>query len=268
METFDLEQALGDTSIPDDATLTFNGKNITFANLRGLTRKQQTALQAKIDAAAAKEREVSTQQETLIRLTQEAQQIHDRLQQQETTRPAPAAAAGDDAWDSDPFYKPVRERTSKLEKRLDEIADSTKKLTEAMTRSIQTWADDRWEREYDSISVPKGKERPKREDLLKYATDNRLVDRHGMPSVRAAWDKMTAADRQKEIEDAAYERGRQEGEQRARIAAMPQPATMSPGNGRFSGAQAPLESFDDLTAKALADPELRAVIAGTNLGVS
>lgn len=265
-ETFDLEAALTDTGIPDDAQLTFNGKTVTFGNLRGLSKRQQTALQTKIDAASRKEQEVSTQQQQLLRLTQEAQQIHERLQTQEANRPT-VAAADDDAYDTDPFYKPIRERSSKLEKRLDEISGQQKQLMDSLKTSITTWAEDRWDREYDGISFPKGKDKPKRDELIDFATKNRLVDRHGMPSVRKAWDTMHAGDRQKEVEDAAYARGQKDGEERARIASMPQPTTISPGGGKANGGAA-LSDLDDLTRAALADPELRQIIANTNLGVS
>lgn len=263
---FDLEEALANQEIPDDATLTFKDKTISFGDLRGLSRKQQAALQTKIEAAAAKEQQVTQQQEQLLRLTQEAQQIHERLQAQESARPQPRGN-DEEAWDSDPFYKPVREKTSKLEKRLEEMLAAQQKLQASLTQAATTWAEDRWDNEYNQIAAPKGKQKPKRDELLDFAVKNKIVDRHGMPTVRGAWEKMTEADRQKEIETTAYERGLQEGEQRARIASMPRPTTLSP-NGGAKPNGAPLSDFDDLTARAMDDPELRAIIAGTNLNMS
>jgi hypothetical protein len=46
---------------------------------------------------------------------------------------------------------------------------------------------------------------------LKFANENKLVDRHGLPSLRNAWDKMSEADRLEDLRKEAMEKGRERG---------------------------------------------------------
>lgn len=253
---------------PDTLGIAIGGTEVPLGSLRAVAKQQSDAAEATLKAAEAARKEAEAQRNEFNRLTQQAQQIYDSNKQTAeeiaAAKAAAAAAAGGkgDEWD-DPIWEPVRKRLSPVLEQLKTAEESRKKLENMLARSAEVFAYDRWERQFQGYQgKPEGKTL---DDVVKFAADNKIVDRFGLPSVTAALDQMTAADRQKLVEDAAYKRGMEEGQRLGRISTMPRPMTVGPTNPQGSK---PLEDFDQLTERALADPELATLIAGTNMGVS
>jgi hypothetical protein len=268
------EEILADTkTYPDTLAISFNGVEIPLGSLRAVAKSKQDAAESERKAAEAARTAAEAQRAEFNRLTDEAREVYENLNSTNASAAAAAAAAApvvEDEFDKDPVWNPVRKRLGSLAEEQKKFAEATKKVEEAnkrlenmLARSAEVFAYDRWERQYSGYQhKPDGKSL---DDVVKYATDNRIVDRFGLPSVEKALDQMTAADRQKAVEDSAFKRGMEEGQRLGRISTMPRPMTVGPTNPAGSK---PLEDFDQLTERALSDPELATLIAGTNLSVS
>ncbi len=125
------------------------------------------------------------------------------------------------------------------------------------------WQEDRWDAQYNRIDFGKRDKKPTRDELIAFAKENNLLDRHKLPSIQAAWDKFSEADRLEETRKAEFERGRVAGQQEALVNRIPQPGIPGPG---ISGGPAPRvapggDVLGDLYAEASKDPELRELMA-------
>ena len=147
--------------------------------------------------------------------------------------------------------------------------ETIEKLNNTAINMATVWSEDRWDSEYEQIvhSTPAEKRAaiPSRKDLLEYATKENIKDRHNLPSIRKAWEKKTESERLTESNEAARQRGIEEGKQQAFAARIPRPSTVQTGQG---GGPAQFDDWNKLTDAALADPEIARIIQGSGIGVS
>lgn len=258
----DIKKFLDQTKDAPDATeITIGDAKVPLGSLRALNSTERQQLADRLKAVEAKETELSRRQESVVDLAKKAQAAYDAAEEARRTAGTRPAAPGEDPLD-DPWLKPVK---SEFSKRDSEIAELKTKLETALKTVTQISAiglDDRWDREYAGIDQGKREKKLGREELLKFATDNRLVDRHGIPSIGAAWNKMSEGDRQAEIAEKARNEGIEEGKRLAMAARVTPPGASGPGWGPPPGKDGKPAPGDlgDLAGEALKDPELRGLI--------
>ena len=190
-------------------------------------------------------------------LATRAQQVYETAQA--AIKKAGEAAPGTDPF-ADPWLAPVKKELDTRDKSMTEMQAHLKNLATIVANAAQIFSEDRWDREYSAIDFGKREKKPTREEILKFATDNKIFDRHGMPSVRAAWEKMSEADRLEDLRKSEFEKGREAGRMDALAARVPPPGV--PGAG--APATGPLKpnpgELGDLYQEAIKDPELRALM--------
>jgi hypothetical protein len=172
-------------------------------------------------------------------------------------------------FESDPWYAPVRERTTNLEKLITDLKGQIEKQQQIMQGAVATFMDDRWQNEYDAVSerIQKSKsikdwDLPK---LRQYAVDNKTFDKRGLPSIREAVNKLTEQEQKEATAQEAYERGLREGELKARMGVQPRPASAS---AAVSGSEKVPASLDEALnpASIAEDRELSEMLS--QLGVA
>jgi hypothetical protein len=248
---------------PDTVMVTIGETQIPLGSLRQLNSTERTQLADRLKAVETQEGELKTRQQKIVELATKAQAAYDAAEE------ARKAAAGnnnrgtpsnEDPFE-DPWLKPVK---TALEARDAQIKKLTDQLTQTLTtvgQAATIFAEDRWDREYNSIDFGKRDKKPTRQELIDFAIKENLTDRHKMPSVVAAWNKMSEADRLEEIKKQAREEGIEQGRQQALASRVPPPGVSGPGQ-----APVPLKvdpnkgDLGDLYGEAIKDPELRALL--------
>jgi len=258
-----IKKFLEDTkNYPDTVMVTIGETQIPLSSLRALNSTERTQLADRLKAVETQEGELKTRQQKIVELATKAQAAYDAA---EEARKAAAAAprGGSPSEDpfSDPWLAPVK---TALETRDAQIKKLTDQLTQTLTtvgQAATIFAEDRWDREYNSIDFGKRDKKPTRQELIDFAIKENLTDRHKMPSVVAAWNKMSEADRLEEIKKQAREEGIEQGRQQALASRVPPPGVSGPGQ-----APVPLKvdpnkgDLGDLYGDAIKDPELRALL--------
>jgi hypothetical protein len=160
----------------------------------------------------------------------------------------------------DEYLGPHLERVSALETALKDTQTQLKTALSNQMDMASRYMTKDWETAMKEI----GKNLPEGVDekyLLKYAVDNGIKDRAGLPDIRRAYETVTEpARRKKEIED-AEERGRQK-ERESRLAGkLGKPATMRiPPRGKATGKE--FADMDEAIAEGAAhDPEILNIFA-------
>jgi hypothetical protein len=258
-----ITQLLADAQgYPDNTPITIGDKQIPLGSFRQLNASERTALSDRLKGVEAKETELNTRQQNIVDLAQKAQQAYAAAEEARKTATTRQPEPGADPF-ADPWLAPVKTEFSKRDKELEEIKGIAKNLQATITQAATVWAQDRWDREYDGLNFGKRDKKPTRDEILKFAQENKLVDRHGMPSIREAWNKMSEADRMEEARKEAIEKGREEGRMEAMAARVTPPGVSGIGQGpaaqpRKIGPET--DVLGDLYGDAIKDPELRAMI--------
>lgn len=117
----------------------------------------------------------------------------------------------------DPLLRPVLDRLQRLESTdMKAIKDELKRTQQALGIALKVNMEEHYERVFNSYEFPKldekkakelGFKKPKLEDVLKYATDNGMKDKHGRLNVSRALDELVSPVRQKLAIAEAEERG-------------------------------------------------------------
>jgi hypothetical protein len=257
-----LPEILKDTTkYADDLMVDFAGEKVPLGSLRQFSAGELTAIAKRQQEADRNFAEAAKARETAMDLSTKAQQLYDSLQS--SKQQAPPANTGDDPWETDPIYAPVRTRSKAQEATIDELKKTLKSLQQTQEQIALIGGYDRWERQFNSFPADRRPKDKSLDDVIKYAAENKLVDRFGVPSVSMALDKLTEADRLDDIRAKARKEGADEAEARLRASTMPRPNFNPPPNaGKRTEV---LDDLDHLTDKVLEDPELRQMVAGLNL---
>jgi hypothetical protein len=215
-------------------------------------------------ALDTREADINTRQQNVVDLAQKAQQAFAAAEEARVKLAANPPNPGADPF-ADPWLAPVKERFSATEKRYEAIENQSKQVAAALTNAIKFYMNREQGREYESINFGKREKKPTRDELRKYAEDNKIIDSDGIPSLRLAWDKMTENERMEEMRQAAIEKGREEGRMEAMAARVTPPGVSGVGQGpapRVKISDPNGDVLGDLYADALKDPELRPLIEG------
>lgn len=263
-----LKQVLDDAkTYPDTLEFTVGNDKVTLAELR-------TARAQMEDELKRKTKETADEYAKVTDLAAKAATIKMDLEKQ--LADASKAGSGnkskqDDDDFSDAFWNPVRKAyDSKLqafEESMKKYDDTIKKLAGAMERATTIWVEDRWRSQFDRLAPRLAKvEKHKNmtfEEVRDFAAKERILDAHGLPSVEKAILQLTR-DAEKEIDvQEAFERGKREGEMRARLGASGRPTSASGPKkpDKSHVAEKGLEGLGDDVAE---DKELSEMLA--NLG--
>jgi len=252
--------------LPDNTQVTIGDQQVPLASLRQLNAAEREQLSNAMKANEDKSKELDGQRAKVIDLAQKAQAAHDAAQ--EALKKAAAAPPPNPSQDpfSDPWLAPVKAALEQRDKTLTELQNMHKQMLDTVRNAATIFAEDRWDREYSTLNFGKREKKPTRDELLKVATDQKLVDRHGMPSISKAWDEMSKADREQAIREEEREKGREEGRMAALASRVPMPGVPGPGQAPQMPKRISPDSdiLGDLAGEAIKDPELRALIEQVN----
>lgn len=256
-----LNDILKDTATyPDTFEVDFMGAKVPLSSLRQFTAAELGEIDKQRKQVAKELADATKQRQSAMDLSTQAQQLFDSLQSKPN---ATATQVADDPWESDPVYAPVRSRLTDRDKKLDEFKSALDRLTKAQEQIATIGGWERWERQYNSFPEARRPKDKSLEEIVKFAHENKLVDRFGIPSVQLALDKLTEASRLEDIRKTAHDEGVKEAETRLRASTMPRP-NFNPSPAVRAG-KTPLEDLDHLTDKVLEDPELRQLVEGLNI---
>ena len=240
---------------PDATEITIGDQKIPLGSLRSLNATERQELETALKANQGREQQLEADRKRVLETGTTAAQVMAEVE--ELKKKYAAVPTGADPW-KDPWLAPVDERFKKeLEARDKQIADLLK-VAAAIPRLASIYTEDRYDNEFNSLNFGKREKKPTRDEILKFATDNKIVDRHGIPSIRGAWDKMSETDRLKDLEEQAFERGKAAREQEMIAARIPPPGVPGPGMSTPVPKITPQSDIlGDLWADVQKDPELR-----------
>jgi len=247
---------------PDNTAIKIGETEIPLGSLRALNAAERNTLSERLKGVEAKETELNTRQQTVVELAQKAQAAYDAAEEARKKATTRQADPNSDPF-ADPWLAPVKSALEARDKKLEENAVLLKNLQATLGQAATVFMRREWQREYDGLNFGKREKKPTRDEILKYAQENKIVDTDGMPSVRLAWDKMSETDRLEDLKKEALERGREEGRMEAMAARVTAPGVSGIGQGPQPGARRITPDTDvlgDLYVDALKDPDLRALI--------
>lgn len=260
----------GVTEYPDTTPIRIGETEVPLGSLRQLTASERAGLADRMKAVETKENELNTRQSQIVDLAQKAQAAYQAAEDARRTATQPPPNPGADPF-NDPWLQPVKAALDARDKKIEELAGQLKSAFQTQQQIASIWAEDRWSREYDTLNFGKREKKPTVDELKKFAAENKINDRFGLPSVRGAWEKMSEADRMEELRKAAEEKGREEGRMEALASRVTAPGVSGPGQGPAAqlkkGYNPDADVLGDLYADALKDPELRQQIESMGAGV-
>jgi hypothetical protein len=243
----------------DTMEMTIGDKKFTLGDLRGLSANQQRQLSEKIAGAESREsiaRDTATKAANLLA---ELQTASENLRAQKTVVPT------EDDFDKEEFWGPVRKRFSDRDAKIDQAIKGIETLSNQVKNAASIWFKDRTRSQYEKVSS-----RLKKVDqykdwdvdkVLGYATEHRIVDEDGMPSVERAILELTKANDIETIKKEAYAEGMKAAKQKGRLDAQPRPSSATGGRqpaDKSAVAEIGLEGLGD---DAMNDPELMEMFA-------
>lgn len=260
MATFN--DILKDTAtFPDAMEIDFGGSKVPLGSLRQFTAGELSAIAKRQQEVERNYSEATASRASALELSTKAQELYASLQA--ASKNVTVTNPADDPWETDPIYAPVRSRLAKSEATEKELRDTLKKLqaTQDQLATIGGW--DRWERQWQAVPKDKRPKDKSMEDIVKYAAENKILDRFGIPSVSLAMEKLTEGDRVAEAEARGRAAGAEEAEARLRASTMPRP-NYNPAPAQRKGSEV-IDDLDNLTERVLEDKELRQMVESLNL---
>ena len=252
----------GVTEYPDATMVKIGDQEFPLGSIRALNADERSAFS---DGIKRKEAELDSQRKTVVELAQKAQQAYDAAE--EARKKAGTPPAPGQTWKDDPWFQPIAKELEARDSKLSEYQKAIDSLTTTVRNAATIWAEDRWERDYGSLDFGKRDKKPTREELIEFATKNNLVDRHKIPSVRAAWEKMSEADRLDDLRKSEFEKGREAGRMETLAARVPQPGVPGAGMPPAPKSGPGSDVLGDLYSEAVKDPELRSLIEQLPQGI-
>lgn len=248
---------------PDATMVTIGDQQVPLGSLRALSAGERQQVADRIKEIDQQKADLNDRIGKVTTLGKQAQEI---FAQAEAARAAAAAAGGkngspgDDPF-KDPWLAPVKTELEARDKSLAEMKEMLRTVVNTVTNAATIFSEERWDNQYGSINFGKRDKKPTRQELIEYATKNGIKDRHGLPSVTGAWEKMSEPDRLEEIRQSALEQGRQEGRQAVIAARVPMPGVAGPGQApQMPKLNVNPSDLGDLHGEAMKDPELRALL--------
>jgi hypothetical protein len=252
---------------PDTTVITIGDQQTTLGDLRAMDTEERQDLSARLADVETRRKEVEKRQGEVVDLAQKAQAAYNAAEEARLKAGAARVDPSTDPW-KDPWLAPVKDAIDARDKKIGELQEMLKTTVGAVSRAAQIFSEDRYDREYGSLNFGKREKKPTRDELLKMATDEKLLDRHGIPSITKAWDKFSEADRMEELRKEAFERGREAAHQESMAARIPPPGVPGPGMSGPSPKITPqTDVLGDLYAEAAKDPELRELMAQLPAGL-
>jgi hypothetical protein len=250
-----LQEILADPkTFADGIEMTIGNEKVNLGQLRELSANQQRQLSEKIAGAESREsiaRDTATKAANLLA---ELQTARDNLQAQKTTPPT------DDDFDKEEFWSPVRKRFSDRDTKIDQAIKGIETLSNQVKNAAAIWFKDRTRSQYEKVSG-----RLKKVDAYKdwdadkvlgYATEHRIVDEDGMPSVEKAILELTKANDIETIKKEAYAEGMKAAKQKGRLDAQPRPSSATGGRQPVDKSAVAEIGLEGLGDDAMNDPEL------------
>jgi hypothetical protein len=268
MSTDAIKKFLENTSeYPDTTSIKIGVTEVPLGSLRALTAAERTQLSDRMKAVEEKEKMVNERGQSVVELAKKAQAAYDAAEEARRTAGTRQPDHSQDPF-SAPWLAPVKSALETRDKEINSLKDQLKTAIASIGNAATIWAEDRWDREYSGIDFGKREKKPTRQELIDFATKNNLTDRHRMPSVAAAWEKMSAADRLEETREQARQEGIEEGKRQAMAARVPPPGVSGPGAiPPGTGGKPPAGDLGDLYQEAIKDPELRALLEQMPAGI-
>ncbi len=251
---------------PDSTPIKIGETEIPLGSLRQLNASDRQALSDRLKQVETKETELNTRQQAIVDLAQKAQAAFQAAEEAKAKAGQRQADPSADPF-ADPWLAPVKTALTERDKKFEEQANLIKSLQATLGQAATVFMKREWQREYDGLNFGKREKKPTREEVLKYAQENKIVDGDGMPSVRMAWEKMSEADRMEDLRKEALEKGREEGRMEAMASRFTPPGTPGAGQGPAPNKKITPETdiLGDLYGDALKDPEIRALIEQTGV---
>lgn len=249
------EQLFSDeANFADNLEITVGDKKFTLGEARELSKKKQGELAAKLNEA----KDLATKAAGVIQEYEGKKAAIDA---------APVVrATADDKWDEDPLFRPVAKKTKELETMIGDLKKQNDTLTNALGNTAKIWFRDRAEAQFDR-SAERLKKSAKYKDydvdkVLEFASQNKIFDGNGLPSVARAIQELTKEDDIAIIRREEYERGLKEGATKGRMAGMTRPTSAEGAQRRPEdsavGKNVSLEHLGDDVSK---DPELMEMLS-------
>lgn len=251
---------------PDSTPIKIGETEVPLGSLRALNASERQTLSDRLKQVETKETELNTRQQSIVDLAQKAQAAYQAAEEAKAKAGQRAPSPAEDPF-NDPWLAPVKTALSERDKKIDELSKLAASLQATLGQAATVFMKREWQREYDGLDFGKRDKKPTRDDILKYAQENKIVDGDGMPSVRLAWNKMSEGDRLEDARSAALEKGREEGRMEAMASRFTPPGTPGAGQGPLSPRKitADTDVLGDLYADALKDPDLRSLIEQTGV---
>lgn len=263
-----IKKFLDDTqNHPDTTVIRIGDTEVPLGSLRQLNASERQSLSDRIKQTETKETELNTRQQAIVDLAQKAQAAYQAAEEAKAKAGQRQPEAGADPF-ADPWLAPVKAALTDRDKKFEEQANLLKSLQATLGQAATVFMKREWQREYDGLNFGKRDKKPTRDEILKYANENKIVDGDGMPSVRLAWDKMSEGDRLEDARNEALLKGREEGRMEAMASRFTPPGVPGMGQGpQPIGKKLTPDSdvLGDLYGDALKDPELRALIEQTGV---
>jgi hypothetical protein len=254
-----LSDLVANAKYTDDMKFKIGDDEVSVADLRAFHRQGAEAQ----TAAEKRRREAEAEFEKAQKLGADALALYDSVKDKAPDGKPPVDADGEIDW-NEPVMKALKKKLDAYDAATKKFEDSSKKLEAAIASGFSFVTDYVWNQGYnslDELSRPKDK---KLEDLVKYASENKITDRWGLPDPVKAARMLTEGDRQAAIEKKAREEGRKEGERAARAAGAARPGAIAPDTRRHVQVDAKdkPKSMKELLHKAMQDPEIQRVAGG------
>jgi hypothetical protein len=255
-----LQDILNDkNTFTDNIELTIGTEKVTLGQLRELSATQQRNLSEKISGADRREQEARDTAMKAANLLSELEKAREVLTAQRTVTPT------DDDFEKEEFWAPVRKRLSEPNKKIEEALQRLDSLAKSVERAATIWAQERWQGQFEKSS-PRLKKVDAYKDwdykkVLDYATERKIVDDYGFPSIERTVAELTKANEIDTIKKEAFEAGKKSAEQRKRLDTQPRPSSASGGKqpaDKSAVAEIGLEGLGD---DAMNDPELMDMFA-------
>lgn len=255
-----LQEILADPkTFADGIEMTIGNEKVNLGQLRELSATQQRQLSEKIAGADQREAQARETATKAANLLAELQTASEKLREQKTTPPT------EDDFDKEEFWGPVRKRFSDRDAKIDQALKAIDTLGKSVERAATIWAQERWQGQFKEVA-PRLKKVDAYKDwdfkkVLDYATERKIVDDYGFPSVERAVLDLTKANDIEQIKKEAYAEGMKAAKQKNRLDAQPRPSSATGGRqpaDKSAVAEIGLEGLGD---DAMNDPELMEMFA-------
>jgi hypothetical protein len=255
-----LEQILQDKStFTDNIELTIGTEKVTLGQLRDLSSKQQKEISDKIAGADRREAEARDTAMKAANLLSELEKARETLTAKREQPPTP------DDFEKEEFWSPVRARLATEQKEREELKKSLDGISKSLERAATIWAQERWQGQYKEVA-PRLKKVEQYKDwdykkVLDYATEHRVMDEYGFPSIEKTVMELTKANDIETIRKEAYEKGKNDAAKRNRLDSQPRPSSASGGRQPADKSAVQEVGLEGLGDDAMNDPELMEMFA-------